>query len=204
MPTPTPPNDDNTLTIDFAVLSQDYTPIVPDKLDSHITDLDTIHISLDDFKYLFYKNAGPFGLTLDTIGYTSPYFKYITFLPPFRTIQGNNYSLLENIILNIEDDLGLTRNAFSTTSLIELEKDISSKKTLCDIHINSNTILAALSWKNIVSIINTANKTRINGQPPYTFVELILSVNFITPNQKILKTVVKFSYLIDITVVPLC
>jgi len=191
----------DTLQINFAILSQDYSSIDIQKETLNVINLDKIPISFKDFSCIFYPTCGVFGLDdkVKDINKkpTSYFFKYITFLPPYRKLAGKNFFLLNSIILNIENDLGISRNCFTTESLIELEKEMAQIKTLYDI--NQCDCKTTLNWNDIICIIDNLNKTNICENTPYKYVELILSVVFITPNESILKTVVNFSYLIDIT-----
>jgi hypothetical protein len=111
-----------------------------------------------------------------------------------NTIQGKNFSLLETIILHIENDLNVSRNCFTTSSLIDLSKELSEIKSLCDI--NCCSVLSSLSWANIVSIIQN-EQMRVTGTP-LEEIALILSIIFVTPHDDILETVIKFTYIIEI------
>ena len=121
---------------------------------------------------------------------------YISFLPLYRTFKGKNFSLLENIILNIESDLNVSRNCFTTSSLIDLSKELSEIQTLCDI--NCCSVLSSLSWTNILTIIKNEQLTRVNSIPLEN-IALVLNVIFVTPHDDILETIVKFTYIIDIS-----
>ena len=186
----------NTFILDFAVLSQSYPSVKVDEIPSHIIELDEIRISINDFKYIFYPYGNVFGINLKNVKGNPKYFPYITFLPPFRKFNGENFSLLNSLVLNIENDLGVTKNCFTTSSFIEFSKEIISLKTLCDLDCCS--VISSLSWDDIVSIISNENKTRNETKVPYEYLELVLSIIFTTPNKKILETVVKFRYIIDI------
>ena len=123
---------------------------------------------------------------------------YISFLPPYRTINsGEPFSLLEQMISNIEADLNVTRNCFLTSSLIELSKEISDIKSLGDI--KPSDVVGSLTWSNLVSIIKSENATR-QANNPLNQVLLVITVVFKTPNYNILPTIIKFKYRInDIT-----
>jgi hypothetical protein len=184
----------NTLYLNFAVLSQTYKPIKIDVCQSHIIDLDPIHINAKDFLTIFYPFGDNFGINLQKMNYNKNLINYISFLPADRTIQNKNFSLLETIILNIENDLNISRNCFTTSSLVELTKELSEIKSLCDI--NCCSVLSSLSWANILSIIQN-EQLRTTGTT-LEEIALILTVIFVTPNDDILETVIKFTYVIDI------
>jgi len=184
----------NTLYLNFAVLSQTYKPIKIDVCQSHTIDLDPIHINIKDFLTIFYPFGDNFGINLQKMNYNKHLINYISFLPSDRTIQSKNFSLLETIILNIENDLNVSRNCFTTSSLIDLTKELSEIKSLCDI--NCCSVLSSLSWANILSVIQN-EQLRTTGNT-LEEIALILSVIFVTPNDDILETVIKFTYVIDI------
>ena len=141
----------DTISLDIAVLCQEYSPIEVACNNNHIIELDEILITEDIFRSIFYPYGENFGI--DKKVCCNPlFFPYISFLPSNRTINcGQPFSLLEQIILNIETDLNISRNCFATCSLIELSKELSNIKSLCDI--NCCSVLCSLPWSNIVNII---------------------------------------------------
>jgi len=193
---PTLVND--TISLDIAVLCQEYSPVEIVCNNNHIVELDYIDISANVFKSIFYPYGETFGLDKQSCSRNN--FPYITFSPPYRSVCKKPFSLLEQIILNIETDLNVIRNCFTTSSLLELSKELSSIKTLCDL--NECSILNSLSWKNIISIINN-DYINMNPSNPPTKVVLIISIIFKTPNKCVLPTIIKFRYnitdLINIT-----
>ena len=187
---------ENTLCLDFAVLSQTYKSIKLDVCLNHVIELDPINIGLNDFLTIFYPFGDSFGINLQKMNVNSYLLNYISFLPLYRTFKGKNFSLLENIILNIEADLNVSRNCFTTSSLIDLSKELSEIQTLCDI--NCCSVLSSLTWSNVVNIIKNEQLTRVNNAP-LDNIALVLSVIFVTPHDDILETIVKFTYVIDIS-----
>jgi hypothetical protein len=187
----------DTITLDIAVLCQEYSPIEVACNNNHIIELDEILITEDIFKQIFYPYGENFGID-KKICSNNIAFKYITFLPPWRTLHcGEPFSLLEQIILNIESDLNVTRNCFATCTLIELSKELSNIKSLSDI--NCCNILCSIPWSNILNIISNDYKTR-DPLNPLKQTILIISVVFKTPNASILPTIIKFKYRMDINV----
>ena len=184
----------NTLNLDFAVLSQAYKPITIDVAKTHVIELDPIPINMQDFLAIFYPFGDSFGINLQKMNCNKQLFPYISFLPSERTVNLKNFVLSETIIVNIEEDLKISRNCFTTSSLIALQKELCEIKTLCDI--NCCSVLSSLSWPNIASIIQnhqaTPQGTDLNE------IALGLSVIFVTPHDDILETVIKFTYLINI------
>jgi hypothetical protein len=184
----------NTLNLDFAVLSQSYKPITIDVAKTHIVELDPISINMQDFLAIFYPFGDSFGINLQKMNCNKQLFPYISFLPSERTVNAKNFVLSETIIVNIEEDLKISRNCFTTSSLIALQKELCEIKTLCDI--NCCSVLASLSWPNITSIIQNHQSTPQGAD--LNEIALVLSVIFVTPHDDILETVIKFTYLINI------
>jgi hypothetical protein len=185
----------DTIILDIAVLCQEYSPIEVVCNNNHIIELDEILITEDIFRQIFYPYGENFGIDKN-ICCNARFFPYITFLPPYRTINiGQPFSLLEQIILNIENDLNVTRNCFVTCTLIELSKELSNIKSLCDI--NCCSILCSLPWSNILNIIRNDYLSRDPANPLRQTI-LVISVIFKTPNTSILPTIIKFKYRMDI------
>ena len=186
----------HTLPIDIAFISQQITPIDLDETDNHITELDDILIDSELFKQIFYPHGENFGI--DTTILSNPnVLNYISFMSPHRTLNGGskNFSLLELIISNIETDLNANRNCFKTGTLIELSKELSNIKTLCDIH--SRCVECSLPWSNVLSIIKD-NYINRDKSIPLKQALLIISVVFKSPNPHILPTIIKFKYRMNI------
>jgi hypothetical protein len=115
----------NKVTIDVAVLCQEYTTI--EKMcDDHIINLDEIEITKDLFQCIFYPYYENFGINKNTVCNNCSYAEYISFLPEYRTVNGKKFYLLEEIISNIESDLNISRNCFTIDSLVELTNEIIS------------------------------------------------------------------------------
>ena len=190
-------NSQNTFFLDVAILCKEYTCIEILPTENHVTELDEIEIDENTFKQLFYPYGENFGVDKN-ISNNAYLLNYITFLPPFRSINnGSPFSLLDQIINNIEEDLNVTRNCFTTDSLIELTKEISNIKYLSDI--NCGCLLSSLTWSNIVDIIRTEY---INRDPANSLTQVILTVSVIfkNPDPRILPTIIKFKYRMDINV----
>jgi len=174
--------------IDVAVLSQEYSPIEITCNNNHIVNLDEIEMNEESFRSIFYPYGDNFGL--DCKKCTTKEFFYITFLAPYRKVDGKSFYLLEEIIKNTEEDLNVSRNCFTTCSLIELTNDISKIKTLCDIDCCS--LLCSLTWSNIMNLLkdySLANNHPVNIRPIF-----VVNVVFKSPNPNVKPTVVKFNY----------
>lgn len=184
----------DTIVLDVAVLCQEYSP-VDIVCDYNVIELDDIEITEQTFKAIFYPHGENFGIEKN-ICCSSGIIQYISFCTPYRRFNnGSPFSLLEQIILNLENDLNVTRSCFTTCSLIELSKELSNIKTLCDI--NCCSLLASLPWSNIVTIIRNDYRTRgPNVSLGQTL--LVISIIFKTPNISVRPTVIKFKYRINI------
>jgi hypothetical protein len=139
----------NRVVIDVAVLCQEYTTIET-MCHDNIINLDEILITKEIFQSIFYPYHENFGLNKDFLS-NNQISPYISFIPEFRSVNSKKFYLLEEIIANIERDLNISRNCFTKESLVELTNEIISIKSLCDI--NCCSVLASLSWQNILEII---------------------------------------------------
>ena len=180
------------IVMDVAVLCKEYSNVDITCSNNHVIDLDEIEISAEKFKNIFYPYGENFGIDCNKCNTIHDFF-YITFLTPYRKINGEPFSLLEQIIRNIEEDLNVSRNCFTTCSLIELSNDLSRIKTLCDI--NCCSLLCSLTWSNIISILNDyhlADNSVTTVRPLF-----VVNVVFKTPNPNVKPTTVKFNYRIS-------
>lgn len=187
----------DTILLDVAFMSQEFTPIHLTCTDNHIVELDEIHVTTVLFKLLFFPHGENFELNSQLAALTNnnqTIINYISFLPPHRTINGESFTLLETIISNIEKDLCVTRNCFTTNTLIELSKEFSEIKTLNNISF-SNTC-NSLAWSNIVNTINNEKATRSVDNPLINAI-LVISVVFKNSNSNLLPTIIKFNYRIN-------
>ena len=140
----------NRVVIDVAVLCQEYTTI-DTMCHDNIINLDEILITKEIFQSIFYPYHDNFGLNKDFVNNNINISSHISFIPEFRSVNSKKFYLLEEIVSNIERDLNISRNCFTKESLVELTNEIISIKSLCDI--NCCSVLASLSWKNILEII---------------------------------------------------
>jgi hypothetical protein len=189
----------DTLLLDIAFMQKDFSPVELTCTDNHIIELDEIPINITTFKQLFYPRGENFGIDSSLLSATASsdpsILRFITFSPPFRTINnGEPFSLLEQILLNIETDLNVTRNCFATNTLIELSKELSSIKTLNDIKFSDSQ--CSLTWTNVTNIIKHEYINR-SSTNPLNRVILVISVIFKTQNTLILPTIIKFKYRIN-------
>jgi len=175
--------------LDIAYLKKDLEKTIKLDTNYHTLQLDPICIDEDTFKQIFYQSDN-FGIH----NTDEELYQYITFCTPWRTVYGRGFSLLDTIMSNLEQDLNVTRNCFTTESIIELSKEISNIKTLCDIPLFN---AVTLSWPQIKhqireKYINTSNENKFDK------VELIITIVFKVRMEDTLATHVKFTYIIDV------
>ena len=101
----------DTLPVDIAYISQNFTPVELAETDTHIIELDDILIENELFRQIFYPHGENFGIDPNILS-NHNILHYISFLSPFRTLNNGSkpFSLLEQIISNIEIDLNVNRN----------------------------------------------------------------------------------------------
>uniref|UniRef100_A0A6C0BCB7 Uncharacterized protein n=1 Tax=viral metagenome TaxID=1070528 RepID=A0A6C0BCB7_9ZZZZ len=179
----------NELHIDIAVLYQELTPIDVILNNSNITELDEIHIEEDIFKRIFYAHGETFGLD-PSLKNSKEYYPYITFLTPYRKVNNKLFVLLEQIFKNIENDLNLSRNCFTTTSCVELTNEILNIKTLCDLRCCS--VLNSLTWENIEQLNKNYKLSHTDNEKNDLI--LVISVILKTPTEGVKNTIIKFKY----------
>jgi hypothetical protein len=179
--------------LDIAVLGKDTCSSLELIDKTHTVELDEILIEFNLFKQIFYPYGDNFcldkNMSQDNIVYP-----YITFSAVYRNYKGKPFSLLDTIIENIETDLDVTRNCFTTCSLIDLSKEISNIATLRNI----DCYYSSLTLSNIISIIRNSYTTMINDNI-LKYVILVISVIFKSPNPNILPVIIKFKYKISVT-----
>lgn len=192
----------NKITIDVAVLCQEYTTI--EKMcHDHIINLDEIEITKELFQNIFYPYHENFGINKNTVCNNCSYAEYISFLPEYRTVNGKKFYLLEEIISNIENDLNISRNCFTVESLVELTNEIISINSFCDI--NCCSVLSSLTWCNILEIIKNYSIINDNSycrpgpnseqQSVIPVVPIcVISIIFKTPTPGVKNTIVRFNY----------
>jgi hypothetical protein len=160
--------------IDIVVLTQEHSPV---RLgEQHIVELDEIPITEAMFRQIFY--------TQDTfhITKTDQTLPYISLLN--RTFRKCPFSLLGELLGNLEMDLNVSRNAFTPSSLIEMEKSIVRIKSLADLTCST---LCSLKWSDIQHMLEHDYATS-------TTAILVVNVIFQSDTVGALSTNVKFPY----------
>jgi len=166
--------------IDIVVLTQEHSPVHPIG-EQHIVELDEIPITEALFRQIFY--------TQDTF-HIEPGTKTNPTLLPYISLTTQKYrngpfSLLGELLGNLEMDLNVSRNAFTPSSLIEMQKTITRIQSLADLTCST---LCSLKWSDIQHMLEhdyTSSTT-----------DAILVVNVIFQSDTVgaLSTNVKFPY----------
>lgn len=198
----------NRVVIDVAVLCQEYTKI-DTMCHDNIINLEEILITKEVFQSIFYPYHENFGLNKDFVRNNNDILPYISFIPEFRSVHSKKFYLLEEIIANIERDLNISRNCFTKESLVELTNEIISIKSLCDI--NCCSVLASLSWQNILEIIknyqlinycqcekgqeSNENYCHICKNSKSEIIPIcVVNIIFKTPTPGVKNTIIRFNY----------
>jgi len=182
--------------IDIAIVGQFLTSI--EKIDSyHIIELDNISVSKDLFKAIFfYYDSENFAIVPNIPNNEEAIQNIVSFESKYRTYNnGVPFNLLHVIFGFMEEDLNIKRDCFDTCCKMELEKQLSLFKNLCNLEICN--VLCSLKWSEIVEILKSkgAKSLDLNGNSiPHL---LKLNIIFKNPNTNIKDIIVKFNYVID-------
>tara|TARA_B110000285_G_scaffold207341_1_gene246636 strand:- start:505 stop:1434 length:930 start_codon:yes stop_codon:yes gene_type:complete len=179
--------------IDVAVISHEYTNIIADVCEDHTLNLDDIPVTIEMFQSLFYPYKENFGIARDYLLNNKELLPLISFLPEFRSIDNKRFFLLEELIANIESDLGISRNCFTKESLVELTNEITNLKNL--LHLKCCSVLASLTWSNVLEIIDNYKLTKCGDIDIIPI--LAVNVVFKTPTPGVKNTIVRFLYKIS-------
>jgi hypothetical protein len=167
--------------IDIVVITQEHSPVHTIG-EQHIVELDDIPIKENVFKKLFY--------TQDTF-YIEPGTKNDPTLLPYisfsRNYRERPFSLLGELLGNLEMDLNVTRNAFTPASLIEMQKSIVRIQSLADLNCNT---LCSLKWTDIQNMLEHDYTSSDKSK-------LVVNVIFQTDTVGALSTNVKFPYIVS-------
>jgi hypothetical protein len=141
----------NAVTIDIAALCMEFTKL--EKIcDNQIIDLDPIYITIPRFKAIYYPQGETFGID-KKIALKEDMIPFISFQHEYRTVKGEKFVLIEYILRSIENTMNISRNCFTSDTLIELNNEIGVLKTLCDIPCCS--VLASLTWSTLDETMKT-------------------------------------------------
>ena len=182
--------------IDIAIVGQFLTSI--EKIDSyHIIELDNISVSKDLFKAIFfYYDSENFAIVPNIPNNEETIQNIVSFESKYRTYNnGVPFNLMHVIFGFMEEDLNIKRDCFDTCCKMELEKQLSLFKNLCNLEICN--VLCSLKWSEIIEILKSkgAKSKDLNGNNiPHL---LKLNIIFKNPNTNIKDIIIKFNYVID-------
>jgi len=165
--------------IDIVVLTQEHSPI---RLgEQHIVELDEIPITKALFRQIFYTqdtfHIEPGTKTDQTL---LPYIRFTS-----RTFRKTPFSLMGELLGQLETDLNISRNAFTPSSLIEMQKTITRIQSLADLTCST---LCSLKWSDIQHMLEHDYTSST------TDVILVVNVIFKSDTVGALSTNVKFPY----------
>ena len=184
--------------LDIAVLTQAYSELKQKSGLDHVIELDCIDVPENVFKSIFYQSdsfsINP--LAANNIATAI----LISFNSANRTVNNLPFCLIDVIMENIEHDLGVTSNMFSTCSLISLNSEINAIKTLCDLSISN--VMCSLKWSDIVNTVRCVYDDT-PGAPVPTCADVILTISvvFMTPTVGVQPTIIKFNYCTQVSLV---
>ena len=173
--------DESNKKINIAVFCQKYSNFELIN-DNPPIQLLTIPITLNLFKYIFYENDS---FTINpAVCNNSSLFNYISLLPGPSGYYENGigrykvntepFSLGSEINDNIMQCLHISLEQIDPSSLIVLNKEISSIKSLCNLHCQS--MVNSLRWSDITNLV-LADPTYDYSKPLNLSIELIFVSN---------------------------
>ena len=177
--------------LDIAVM--DYEQQSPLTLmNMHQVNLDTININWSKFTEIFYP-LGFFSISDKNKNNE----KYISLMKNYRTVNGTPFSLLNQLLSDASQDLQVSLNNFTKSSLIELTKEILGITSLDDF--GNNTITSSLTKQDIINTLRHNINTSEQLVLPSTNAILCISLIFRSLNADIKPTSIKLSYNVSFT-----
>ena len=181
----------NIVTIDIAALGMEFTKLKK-ICDDEIIDLDDIYIDCKKFQRLFYPYGETFGLD-KKIASSDDMIPFISFHHKHRTIKGNPFNLLETIIRSIENTMNISRQCFTSDTMIELNNELGTLKCLCDIPCCS--VIASLPLTTLMDTMNTHKTIQTLENKEEIVFHCRISIYFKSPSIE-QAIVVRFNYVI--------
>lgn len=181
--------------INVAIMGQCLTPI--EKMDNyHVVELDNINIDEDLFKSIFYCHDEENFSIVRSTNNNPTIESMVSFESTYRTYNNDTPFNLSNVIFAfIEEDLNINRDCFDTCCTMELEKQLSYIKTLCDLDLCN--ILCALKWSEIIQILKSKGAKSLSNGGIHISHILKINIVFSNPNTSVKDTIIKFPYVIE-------
>ena len=147
--------------VDIAVLSE-AVKMAPVEFDGHVVELEAIDLSENIFRDLFYASNGQELFALNCAH---------TLVNPHMTFNEQTYengegdldlsfNLLNEVLNQYSTDLGVLRSCFEPCSLIEIEKQLTGIRTLCDIC----EVKCSLKWSEVIATLRSLGADLSVGQ----------------------------------------
>ena len=186
----------NSKTIDIAIVGQ-LLASIETRDNYHIIELDNILISKELFKAIFfYHDNENFAIVPKVPNNDEIIQNIISFESPYRTYDnGVPFNLLHVMFGFMEEDLNVKRDCFDTCCKMELEKQLSLFKSLCDLDICN--VLCSLKWSEIIEILNSKGAKSIDKDGNKIPHLLKINIVFKNPNTNIKDIIIKFNYVIE-------
>jgi hypothetical protein len=184
------PNITPNIKLDIAVIEREYSVLQTKSMEEHIVSLDTIDIELNSFKTMFYQTNDFKIPDNEWLNLNTSLKNKLSLSDIDRKINNGPFRLFDTIIQNIETDLNISRDSLGLNTIVNLNKNISSIKTLCDLSdSNKYPILYSMKWSDILSAV-----TKQSFSSSSVAVILSISIIFISQNPDIKNTIVKMNY----------
>jgi hypothetical protein len=180
------------VTIDIAALSMEFTKLNK-TCDDEIIDLDDIYINTKVFQKLYYPQGETFGLD-KKIAMRKDMNPFISFHHDYRSIKGQPFNLLESIIRSIENTMNISRQCFSSDTMIELNNELGTLKSICDIPCCS--VIASLPWSALIDTMNTYKSIQSLKNKEEIVFHCRISIFFKSPSIE-QAIVVRFNYILN-------
>lgn len=175
----------NRKVLDIAVLSQQYSELFKDE-NSNIIELDETPINLEIFKKLFFPFGENFSINKSLLNLPHIH-QLISLSNNDKKINTEPFYLYDSIISNIEQDLQMSRDCFTTESLMNLSNELNAINSIIDLP--SSTLLSSLPWSEI-------DKQMRTSLPNSIFI-LVISIVFKTATLGVKDTIIKIPYSIN-------
>jgi hypothetical protein len=167
--------------VDIAVLAEDVKSS-PVEFDGHIVDLDAIDMSENVFRDLFYASNNNELFLLNCANENSK--TNITFND--QKMSDSSFNLLDQVLTSYSTDLGVMRECFEPCSLIEIQKQITGIKSLCDIC----EVKCSLKWSEVESSLVSLGGDISKGKKH----RLRVNALFTNANPQVQSIMVRFNY----------
>lgn len=174
-------------TVDIAVLSEnvEFSPV---EFDGHIVDLSTIELSETEFRDLFYASNNQELFVLNCANENNK--DDITFNEQeYQQVEPGmdaSFNLLDEILTRYSTDLGVLRACFEPCSLIDIEKQITGIRTLCDIC----EVKCSLKWSEVIATLRSLGANLTGGQ----IHRLRVNALFTNANPQLKDILIRFNY----------